>query len=141
MVRNLIVSMLRIFFTKQFLTFAFFGLIAVLINLTVRLVLNFFLSFSMSVFLAHIFAMGCAFFLFKTYVFSRYRNLRNSLFKFIIINCISLFQVWAVSYFMAYIFLPSLGISGFIYLISHLLGVFSTLITSYIGHKLWTFSR
>jgi len=141
MICKLCSSAIKIFLTRQFFTFSFFGLVALLINLGARLALNLFFSFSISVFLAHIFAMGCAYFLFQTYVFRSYRNFKSSLFKFLIINFISLIQVWTVSYFMAYFILPSFGFSEFLYLISHLFGVFSTVITSFVGHKYWSFRR
>ena len=84
MICKLCSSAIKIFLTRQFFTFSFFGLVALLINLGARLALNLFFSFSISVFLAHIFAMGCAYFLFQTYVFRSYRNFKSSLFKFLI---------------------------------------------------------
>jgi putative flippase GtrA len=126
---------------KQFLTFLAFGSFALLINFIARLIINLWLSFSLAIVIAQIIAMFCAYFLFRTYVFNFHKDSSRSFFKFLIINLISLFQVWAVSYFLAYVLLPTVGISEFIFEISHIVGISSTVLTSFIGHKFWTFNR
>ena len=59
--------------------------------------------------------------------------------RFTIVNLFALLQVWLLSVGLANWLFPKLGFTWHAELIAHTIGVLSPVVTSYYGHKLFTF--
>lgn len=133
--------MINDFFSKQFLYFLLSGGIAMVVNFLSRIVLNFWLSFSISVITAYIVGMITAFILMRLFVFNKtQKSLSHSAWVFVFVNLFAILQVWVVSMSLNYYVLPWLNITFYAPEIAHLIGLAVPTISSYIGHKYWTFS-
>ena len=60
--------------------------------------------------------------------------------KFILVNLVALAQVWVVSVSLAGWLFPLLRFEWYPEFCAHVLGVISPIVTSYYGHKVFTFS-
>jgi putative flippase GtrA len=61
--------------------------------------------------------------------------------RFAIINVFSLVVVWVVSVGLARVVFPAVGFTWHTEDISHLIGVLAPAVTSYFGHRFYTFAR
>lgn len=126
--------------TRQFLIFLITGGVAAAINFASRILYNQWFSFSISVVLAFITGLVTGFTLIKFFVFKESeQSAYKSAFFYILVNLFALLQTWFISLGLAYYLLPFLGITYFIHEFSHAMGVVIPVITSYIGHKRWSF--
>lgn len=122
-----------------FFNFITLGALAGFLNFFSRIILSLVFNFHISVLVAQIFGMFVAFFLFRNYVFKAEKR-SSQWVRFLMVNIISLIIVLIVSHIFAYFLLPSIGIHRFKYEIAHLIGIGSTVITSFLLHKFWTYS-
>lgn len=116
---------------KQFLLFLLTGGIAAAINFSSRFLYNKWMNFSLAIILAYLTGMITAFILAKLIVFQKSQQpLHRSAWRFSLINAIAIAQTWSISMLLAYI-LPLE--------VAHAIGITVPVITSYIGHKRWSF--
>ncbi|MEZ8150925.1 GtrA family protein [Vibrio splendidus] len=128
--------MAKTYVSKQFLMFLCTGGFAAAVNFGSRIFFNQFMSFSSAIILAYIMGMITAFSLAKLFVFKESKHsAAKSAFYFTLVNIAAVIQTWAVSVFLAYYVLPSVGISTYVEEISHFVGVVVPVFTSFIGHK------
>ncbi|MEB0122542.1 GtrA family protein [Pseudomonas sp. CCI1.2] len=126
--------------TRQFLVFLLTGSIAALINFCSRMVYSLWLGFSSAVILAYITGMITAFILARLFVFKdSTQAVHHSAMFFILVNAVAALQTWGISLGLALYVLPALGVKLFTLEIAHAVGVAVPVVTSYIGHKRWSF--
>ena len=126
--------------SKQFILFLFTGGTAALVNVYSRIFYSTWVSFSTSIILAYLTGMVTAFFLAKWLVFKQSKNsIRQSALLFSAVNVLAILQTWLISMALAVYFLPLLGVTEFVELISHAAGVIVPVFTSYLGHKHFSF--
>ncbi|WP_338552546.1 GtrA family protein [Paenibacillus sp. KS-LC4] len=133
---------IRFFTSKQFLLFLASGGLAAIVNLGSRIVLNHYLSFTLSVALAYMFGMITAFVLSKLFVFhgaSQHSAIRQ-LAYFTLVNVIAIIQTLIVSIVLRNYFLPFIGWGFHPNEVAHFIGVCVPIFSSYVGHKYVTFS-
>ncbi len=128
------------FLSRQFLLFLLTGGMAAVINFNSRIILNTWMSFSDAVILAYLIGMTTAFILAKCFVFTEsQQTIHRSVVFFIIVNVAAILQTWVISISLAYYLLPRLGVTLYVREIAHLVGISVPIITSYVGHKHWSF--
>ena len=126
---------------ERFLRFLVVGGFAAGVNLAVRYVLDFSLSYSAAIVLAYLAGMLTAFVLSKWLVFlPSHRGTTSELVRFSLVNLAAIIQVWGVSVGLAEWLLPALGVDTYRYDIAHIVGVTVPAITSYLGHKYYSFA-
>mgnify|MGYP001429757368 FL=1 len=110
-------------------------------NIISRYLLNLFMPFSIAIVLAYVIGMITTFTLSKLFVFeSKSQNSTGELIRFTIVNIFALLIVWIVSIVFARIIFPSIGFAVYPNDLAHIIGVCSTAIFSYFGHKFFTFT-
>ncbi|MDC3363306.1 GtrA family protein [Planktomarina temperata] len=126
----------------RFLKFLITGGLAAIFNLLFRWFLNGFIVFEIAVLASYICAMLLAFYLTKIFVFEATdTSLIVQLFRFILVNIVSLLIVWSVSVALYRVIFPYLDFHWYAKSISHLIGVCSPVFVSYILHKKYTFAK
>jgi putative flippase GtrA len=127
---------------SRFLKFLLVGGLAAGVNLVARYLLDMRMGYNSAIVLAYLVGMTVAFVLSKHFVFETSgRATRTELMRFVAINLAAVVQVWAVSVGLAEWLLPWFGIDAHRYDIAHAVGVSVPAITSYFGHKYYSFSR
>ena len=127
-------------YPKEFILFLIAGGAAALLNFTSRIFLNYYFEYTVSIVIAYCIGMLTAFFLMKLLVFKvKGNSYYRSGFFFIIINLIAALQTLAISVFLAFYVLPLLNIMHGRLELAHAIGVLIPVITSYYGHKFFTF--
>ena len=125
---------------NQFLRFALTGGVAALVNLASRYLLNFYMDFEIAVALAYLVGMLTAYALARLFVFSASgRGVRSELARFAIVNAVALVQVWVISVGLANLVFPAIGFTWHANDIAHFIGVISPVVTSYLGHRHYSF--
>jgi putative flippase GtrA len=126
--------------SRQFLVFLLTGSIAAVVNFSSRVFYSLWLDFSSAVILAYITGMITAFILAKLFVFRDSKQaVHHSAMFFILVNMVAALQTWGISLGLANYVLPALGVKLFTLEIAHAVGVAVPVVTSYIGHKRWSF--
>jgi len=127
---------------SAFLRFVLCGGIAAGANVVARIAFSQLMTYEIAVVLAYLVGMTVAYVLMKLFVFepSR-RSVSAEYVRFGIVNLVSLLQVFAVSVGLARWAFPALGLTWHAETIAHLIGVASPIVTSYFGHKAFTFDR
>ena len=134
--------MIKNFLTLQFNLFLIAGGIAALINFSSRIILNFWLNFSLSIIFAYIIGMVTFYLLAKTFVFKgSNQSYAKSIFYFVCVNILAVSQTWLISIGLANYFFPEIGLFKFQKEIAHGIGVLVPVFTSYFGHKYFSFSK
>lgn len=124
------------------LKFLIAGGLSVPVSMGARMLFSMVVSFDVAVVLAHLCGMVTAYTLNKLFVFEASgREVRSELLRFAIVNMISLCQTWLVSTMLMDHVLPASMKASHAELLAHFLGLASTAVTSYFGHKLFSFSR
>lgn len=126
----------------QFLKFLVTGGIAALVNLLSRYALNHVMSFEAAVVVAYLLGMATAYLLARRFVFDASgRSVASEVRRFVLVNLVALGFVWAISVGLARIVFPAIGFTWHADDIAHLIGVLAPAVTSYIGHRFYTFAR
>lgn len=126
----------------QFLKFLVTGGIAALVNLLSRYALNHVISFEAAVVVAYLLGMSTAYLLARRFVFDASgRSVASEVRRFVLVNLVALGFVWAISVGLARIVFPAIGFTWHADDIAHLIGVLAPAVTSYIGHRFYTFAR
>lgn len=122
--------------TREFFKFLFTGGLAAAVNFGSRFVYSQFVDFSTAVVLAYVTGMVLAFWLFSTQVFKNSATTRwQSTYRFVLVNLFGIFQTWIVSVWV----LSLVGPGGIQEAFSHLCGMSLATVTSYFGHRFYTF--
>ena len=126
----------------QFLKFLVTGGIAALVNLLSRYALNFVMSFEGAVVVAYLLGMTTAYLLARRFVFDASgRSVASEVRRFVLVNIVALGFVWVISVGLARVVFPAIGMTWHANDIAHLIGVLAPAVTSFIGHRFYTFAR
>jgi putative flippase GtrA len=124
----------------EFLRFLAVGGFAAAVNFGSRILYNLWTGYSVAILLAYLTGMVTAFLLNRTYVFPQGSNsTARSALLFTAINVLAALQTWGVSILLARYLLPSMGVRKFMPEIAHAVGVAVPVVTSYLGHRRWTY--
>lgn len=126
----------------EFLQFLLVGGSAAAINFISRIGFNEFFSYRVSIVLAYLVGMIVAFILFKKLVFKQSgKHYIDELKGFIIINMLSILQVWFISVSLAEHLFPYLNYHYYDKEVAHFIGLAIPAISSYFGHKYFSFAN
>ncbi len=128
--------------TPELLRFVLSGGAAAAANVLSRILFSQVMPYSPAIILAYGVGMLTAYLLMRRFVFAASgRRTGDEAWRFILVNALSAAQVWAVSMLLARWLLPALGWSWQAETLAHMAGVGSTVLTSYVLHKSFTFRR
>jgi putative flippase GtrA len=123
-----------------FVRFAIVGGLAALVNISMRLLFSQLVSFELAVALAFPFGLTTAYLLSRRFVFERSEDSVSAQYmRFTSVNLFALLQVWGLSVGLANWLFPKLGFTWHAELVAHTIGVLIPVVTSYYGHKFFTF--
>ena len=126
--------------SRQFFLFLAAGGLAAGVNFGSRIVLGHWMSYVPSIVIAYLLGMITAFTLNKLFVFNQASNqLHHQVMWFVAINLAAVLQTVVISLLLARWLLPLLGIDFHNETIAHGIGVAVPVLTSYIGHKHFSF--
>jgi putative flippase GtrA len=128
---------------RQMPIFILVGGFAALVNWTSRLVLSQNgIPLGVAVVMAYVIGMVTAYVLSRRFVFdSSGRSVANEIVRFTIVNLVALLQVWLVTMGLEYWAFPAIGWTWHSASLAHAIGVASPIVTSYLGHRYFTFGR
>lgn len=116
------------------------GGLAAGVNLVARWVLQPWMGFEAAVAVAYVCGMVVAYTLFRLFVFgSSGRSVASEAWRFTLVNLVSMVLVWLISVALARHIFPGIGFRWFADEIAHFIGVLSPALTSWVGHKRYTF--
>jgi putative flippase GtrA len=125
---------------ERFLRFLVVGGIAASVNVLFGIVLGGVMRYENAITLAFLVGMTTAFVLSRMFVFDAAGgSVRGQYMRFAIVNAVGFVQMWAVSMGMAHMVLPWLGWTWHAKTAAHIVGVVSPIVTSYFGHKIFSF--
>ena len=117
------------------------GGFAALVNFVSRIIFNFWFSFEVSVVLAYLIGMITAYILTKIFVFkAKSVGLVSSSIKFTIVNILAVLQTYFISVYLYYWLNNNINFD-YNKEIAHFVGIEFPVITSYIGHKYFSFKN
>lgn len=126
----------------EFLHFLLVGGSAAAINFVSRIGFNEFFSYRVSIVLAYIVGMVVAFTLFKHFVFEKSgKHYIEEVKGFVFVNLLGILQVWIISVSLAEYLFPYLNYHFYEKEIAHFIGLSIPAISSYFGHKHFSFSN
>jgi len=126
--------------SRQFIAFVVTGGIAALLNFGSRILLGYFVPYVPSIIIAYIVGMVTAFVLNRWLVFKEADgSIHHQVAWFIAINVLAVLQTLLVSVALADWLLPLLHIEWHRETLAHAVGVATPVVTSYLGHKHFTF--
>lgn len=126
----------------EFFQFLLVGGLAAGINFISRIGFSEFVSYRTAIVLAYLIGMLTAFILSKHYVFEQSgRPFKDELRDFTIVNIFAVIQVWLISVGLAEYFFPYISFTFYPEEIAHLIGLGIPAITSYFGHKYFSFRK
>ncbi len=121
--------------------FLLLGGVAAGVNLVARWGLQPVIGFEAAVAVSYVCGMVVAYTLFRLFVFGASgRSVASEAWRFTLVNLVSMVLVWLISVGLARIAFPSVGFTWHADDIAHFIGVLSPALTSWIGHKRYTFS-
>lgn len=122
--------------------FLLLGGLAAGVNLVSRFVMTPLTGFEWAVPLAYLIGMAVAFLLFRAFVFGASgRGVGSEAMRFTVVNIVALLLVWAISVGLARGLFPAIGFTWYAEDVAHLIGVLSPALSSWIGHKRYTFRQ
>jgi putative flippase GtrA len=125
----------------RFSLFILVGGLAALVNLGARVLLTLAMRYEAAVTVAYLFGMTVAYVLNKRYVFPKSgRAAHREYVRFAIVNGMAFVQVFVVSVVLARWAFPLLGFTFYPETVAHIIGVGSPVVTSFLGHKYYSFS-
>lgn len=126
--------------TAQFLRFLAAGGLAAAANILSRIGFSHWFALPVAVVLAYLVGMAVAFVLMRSYVFPPGRaGLHRQIVVFALVNIAAVIQTLVVTLLLADVVLPWVGVRSRVDLIAHVIGVGVPIVTSFIGHKRWSF--
>lgn len=128
--------------SKQFLRFLVAGGIAACVNFIVGYSLSGRLPFYGDVVIGYLAGMITAFFLFEQKVFGEHAESRQrSAGIFVLVNLLGLLQTWLIFSWLMRWFFPLLQWHFFPEHVARAIAIITPTLTSYIGHKYFTFRQ
>lgn len=125
---------------REFIMFVALGSLAAGANYLSRFPLDVVLPFEAAVILAYLIGMVIAFLIFRHHVFKAQTGAAHrQAYRFVIVNLVGIALTVLVSTVMARLVLPALGWTWAPYATAHAVGVAAPTITSYFGHKYYTY--
>lgn len=126
--------------SRQFVAFLAAGGIAAMANIGSRIIFSHWLPFAAAIVTAYVVGMIVAFVLFRLFVFGTpQHDLRRQVVYFTGVNIAAVLQVLGISLLLARWLLPRWGFHQHVDTIAHTVGVAVPALTSYIGHRFFTF--
>ena len=126
--------------SAQFLRFLAAGGLAAAANILSRIGFSHWVALPVAVVLAYLVGMAVAFILMRSYVFPAGRaGLHRQIIVFALVNIAAVIQTLIVTLLLADVVLPWAGVRRHVDLIAHVAGVCVPIVTSFIGHKRWSF--
>jgi putative flippase GtrA len=126
--------------STQFMRFLLAGGIAAGVNFCSRIILNEWMPYAAAIVLAYTLGMITAFVINRVFVFTEANNqLHHQMAKFVAVNLAAVVQTLAISLLLARIVFPRVGFDWHAETVSHAVGIVVPVVTSYLGHKHWTF--
>ena len=127
--------------SSQFIKFVLTGGLAAVVNYASRFGWNLMMPFPAAVVVAYGCGMMTAFVLNKLFVFEgSARSVYHQFYRFTIVNVLAVAQTLIISLLLKEWLLPSWGVTQYTAEIAHGIGVMVPIVTSYLGHKNYTFS-
>lgn len=123
----------------QFIRFILVGGAAAAVNIIARYILDIWFSFQTAIIASYLIAMMVAFILNRIFVFNGEKRFAGEFIRFALVNFVALFVVWATSMLFSRWIFPGVGMTYYPNDIAHIIGVCVPAITSYFGHKYFTF--
>jgi len=125
---------------SQFLRFLLTGGFAALVNIGARYLLDIVMPFEVAVIIAYLIAMVVAYVLARQFVFEKSDSgMASESMRFAIVNLAAIVIVWVTSVGLARVIFPAIGFTWYADDIAHAIGVAVPAVTSYLGHKYFTF--
>lgn len=125
---------------RQFFYFVVAGGIAAAANVGSRIEFNLWMPYAAAIVVAYIVGMLVAFVLNRLFVFRQTVNpLHHQAFWFTMVNLAAVLQTLIVSLLLVDIVFPRIGFGWHSETVAHAIGVLIPVITSFIGHKKFTF--
>lgn len=126
--------------SARFVKFVVVSGVAAAANVGSRIVLGWWLSYVPSILIAFCFGMLTAFVLNRLLVFTQTENpLHHQVLWFVAVNLLAVVQTLAVSLLLARGLFPWVGFTWHAETVAHAIGVGVPAITSYLGHRQFTF--
>lgn len=126
----------------EFGRFLLTGGVAAGVNVVSRWLLSHATPYEIAVVLAYLVGMVTAYLLSRAFVFARSgRTVTDEALRFALVNVVALVQVWIVSVGLARLVFPAVGFNWHAEDIAHLIGVVIPAVTSYFGHRHFSFSH
>ncbi|MCZ8314956.1 GtrA family protein [Phreatobacter sp.] len=127
---------------SPFLRFLASGGIAAGVNVLARILFSPVMAYEIAVVLAYLVGMLTAYVLMRLFVFEASgRAAGSELWRFAVVNAVALVQVWLVSVGLARWLFPAVGYTFHADTVAHVIGVLSPVLTSYLGHKRYSFGK
>lgn len=128
--------------TRQIAFFLISGGLAAAANVISRVVFSLFLPYAAAIVAAFIVGLSIAFVLNRQFVFVDGQGSAAQQFvRFTVVNLFGLVQTLIISLLLAELLLPAIGWSWHPYEIAHAVGVIVPVVTSFFGHKHFSFRR
>jgi putative flippase GtrA len=126
----------------QFLRFLIAAGLSVPVNLGTRILFSLVVPFEIAIVLSHVCGMLTAYGLTRTFVFERSgRTAQSELGRFALVNIVSVSQTWIVAVALVRIVFPWVGLTTAPELLAHSIGLASASVTSYYGHRIYSFGK
>lgn len=126
----------------EFGRFLLTGGMAAGVNVVARWLLSHAMAYEIAVVLAYLVGMTTAYLLSRAFVFARSgRSVMDEAGRFALVNMVALVQVWIVSVGLARLAFPAVGFTWHAEDVAHLIGVAIPAVTSYLGHRHFSFSK
>jgi putative flippase GtrA len=127
---------------KEFFQFLIVGGFSAGINFISRIGFSELVSYRVAIILAYLIGMITAFILSKHYVFEKSgRKYKDELRDFTIVNIFAVIQVWLISVGLAEYLFITIPFTFYPEEIAHLIGLGIPVISSYFGHKYFSFRK
>lgn len=125
----------------EFIKFVGLGGLAAAVNYLSRFVFDLWMPFEAAVTLAYLAGMVVAFILFRQHVFSDGKGSgRQQVFRFTVVNLVGIVLAVCVSTLMARVVFPWVGWTWQPFAIAHAIGIAVPAVSSYFGHKHYTYT-
>lgn len=126
----------------ELLRFVVTGGVAACVNIGSRVLLSRVMSFEWAILAAYGLGMTTAYLLARRFVFAASgRHAGHEYSRFALVNLVAVAQVWTITELLARYGLPAAGWGWHTDAVAHGIGVASPVLTSYYGHKLFTFRQ
>lgn len=127
---------------RRLVFFALAGGFAAACNFGSRILLGQFFDYTVSIIIAYVIGMITAFTLNKLFVFPEgNEHVGRQVSWFVAINVLAVLQTLAISLVLARFVFPAWGMEFHPETVAHAIGVAVPIVTSYIGHKRFTFRK